>query len=557
AVLSLAQVQDIGTQAKSYLLTADVAPFATPGRTFAVLLPSTAAFSVSSPNFVVNQNFPMESDANATLAKLAETLVVTPTDLVGSGVDQGANRALARLDARASRHETGWTGLTVQQNGNLGAGEIDSVSVWRDMDGDGALSAGDLLVGSAAFSGSQANIVFSTAQTVGVSTQTYFLAAQPDINATVGANIRLSVSGSGFLVTSPDSIGTAGLPFTTGADVVLDAKTPSQPAVADGGSFSSDFEGLDFTWSSTVGTGTLAGAFYAVGTTPGGTDVRSWTALAAAQTSVRATGFALLGGTTYYVSVKAQSSFGFDSPVGVSDGILMDFTVPSTPAPSVTAGTGALLITWASVPGGPSGVLGYLIEYRTGASPLWFNAKTGEKTGVTAASLPGSAVLAAQGAPEGTLRLMAVSSTSLVTGTSFQATGLPTGTLYVRVRAVSGSGVVSAAADPVKVQLGPLPKDGITDASVYPNPFDSRKESGNVYYVLSQDAQMDVKVYSVFGRLLREMSYAAGSNGGLAGSNTVTWDGSDDSGRKVSKGMYLMVLESGGAKTILKVGVIH
>ncbi|TPW21742.1 MAG: hypothetical protein FD126_386 [Elusimicrobia bacterium] len=530
AVLSLSVPQEIGTSIKRYLVAADIASFAEPGRTFAVILTSTAAFSVSSPNSVVNANFPAQSDANSTLRKLEENL--------------GSLKALARLDARASRNRVSWTALVVRQNGNLGAGEIDQVGIWRDSDGDGAVTGADLQVGTAAFSGSLATVVFSSAQTVGVATQTYLLAAQPNIAATVGADIRLSLQTADFSITSPDTISSSSLPFTAGSAAVLDAKTPSQPVVTDEGGYSGDFEGMSFSWVSTVATGTIVGASYAVGTTLGGTDVRGWTAIPASQTSVRAVGFPLLQATTYYIAVKTQSSFLIDSPVGRSDGVLMDFSPPTRPAPTVTAGAGTILVTWGSVVGGPSGILGYLVEYRTGASPQWFNAKTGDKTGVLA--------VAQAAVPEGTVRLLAVATNTLVQGGSFQATGLPQGTLFMRVRSVTGSGVLSAASDPVQVQLGSLPKDGISGASVYPNPFDSRKTSAKIHYVLAAPSEVSVKIYSVFGRVIRELSFS-----GSAGSNTATWDGADQDGSKVSKGLYIMVLQSGGAKATIKVGVIH
>lgn len=544
AVLSLSVPQEIGTSIKRYLVAADIASFAEPGRTFAVILTSTASFSVSSPNFVVNANFPAQSDANATLRKLEEAMVVTPVDLVSTGINQGTLKALARLDARASRNRVTWTALVVRQNGNLGAGEIDQVGVWRDLNGDGAVTGADLQVGTAAFSGSLATVVFSSAQTVGVATQTYLLAAQPNIAATVGADIRLSLQTADFSITSPDSISSSSLPFTAGSAAVLDAKTPSQPVVTDEGGYSGDFEGMSFSWVSTVGTGTIVGASYAIGTTLGGTDVRGWTSIPASQTSVRAVGFPLLQATTYYISVKTQSSFLIDSPVGNSDGVLMDFSPPTRPLPTVTAGAGTILVTWGTVAGGPSGILGYLVEYRTGASPQWFNAKTGAKTSVLS--------VAQAAVPEGTVRLLAVSTDTLVQGASFQATGLPQGTLFMRVRSVTGSGVLSAASDPVQVQLGSLPKDGISDASVYPNPFDSRKTSAKIHAALAASSEVSVKIYSVFGRVIREMSFS-----GVAGSNTFSWDGADQDGRKVAKGLYIMVLQSGGAKVTLKVGVIH
>ena len=102
--------------------------------------------------------------------------------------------------------------------------------------------------------------------------------------------------------------------------------------------------------------------------------------------------------------------------------------------------------------------------------------------------------------------------------------------------------------------MGGLPKDGLDKdtASNYPNPFDSRKEDTTFNFQLRQSADFSIKIYSVYGRLVKELN-----TNGIAGSNEIRWDGTDDSGRKVSKGLYLAVVESGGAKVILKVGVIH
>jgi len=43
----------------------------------------------------------------------------------------------------------------------------------------------------------------------------------------------------------------------------------------------------------------------------------------------------------------------------------------------------------------------------------------------------------------------------------------------------------------------------------------------------------------------------------LAGTNSTAWDGTDDSGRKVSKGIYILDVSAGGGKTQWKIGVIH
>ena len=133
----------------------------------------------------------------------------------------------------------------------------------------------------------------------------------------------------------------------------------------------------------------------------------------------------------------------------------------------------------------------------------------------------------------------------------------PNGTVFVRVRSVSNSGVLSEPSEPLKVQFGALPKDGITDITSYPNPFDSRRENATIHSVLGANSDVPITLYSVFGGKVRELKFSAGGQGGAAGSNDVIWDGTDTSGRKVSKGMYLAVMDAGGAHVTYKLAVIH
>jgi len=574
----------VATTEEWYLITVDVAPFAQPGRSFWVVLESSASFTVTAPNFVVNSGFPLESDRNVTFDKLPEDLFVTLTDLVDSGLNQGTLGAMVKLEVRAERNQVEWTELNVEQKGSLPGAEFTAVRLYRDLDGSGDfdVAVDTEIVGSGSFSGGMAELAFSTKQVVNPSTSTFFLVVQPSLSdAAIGATIVLDIETADLVVLGKDSVALSMSPFTTAANIVLDAKTPSQPAVllADG-RFSSNFEYLQFDWSSSVATGSIIAAYYAVGTTPydpnvagSGEDVVPFTALSITQADSisqveRAKGFALLSGTTYYVAVKVESSTmpaavssapKYTSPVGISThGVLMDFDTPPAPSPVVSPGASAVLISWNAVPGGVSGILGYLIEYRTGASPLWINAKSGAQStaGLQLRSLPLSAA-ASRTRGGGPLRTLAVSPADIVAGTSYQASGLPSGTIFVRVRAVSGSGVVSNSSEITKVQLGALPSEGIGDASSYPNPFDSRQRSANIHYTLSSNTETSINLYSVFGRKIKTMSFSGGSTGGLAGSNTVQWDGTDDAGRKVSKGIYLAVIESGGAKKILKIGVIH
>jgi len=111
----------------------------------------------------------------------------------------------------------------------------------------------------------------------------------------------------------------------------------------------------------------------------------------------------------------------------------------------------------------------------------------------------------------------------------------------------------------------PLPKPLISDVINYPNPFDSRKAGmegqTKVAYRLDQDVPVTVTLYDLLGMRVRRWQFSAGQNGGRQGTNTFNWDGTNESGRKVSKGGYIAQIEinlPGTAVSVIrKIGVIH
>lgn len=110
-----------------------------------------------------------------------------------------------------------------------------------------------------------------------------------------------------------------------------------------------------------------------------------------------------------------------------------------------------------------------------------------------------------------------------------------------------------------------LPREVITEVINAPNPFDSRKPGyegqTQISYTLKDDARVHVKLYDLFGFRVRRWDFAAGENGGHAGSNYFFWDGTNETGQKVSKGGYLAQIEIETSGTIVavirKIGVIH
>ena len=94
----------------------------------------------------------------------------------------------------------------------------------------------------------------------------------------------------------------------------------------------------------------------------------------------------------------------------------------------------------------------------------------------------------------------------------------------------------------------------------YPNPFDSRREETIIRYELPQDLAVRVRIYDLFGYQVKDFHFSPGERGGRAGENEVRWDGTDQTGEKVTKGGYICQVTVEGdlaARGIRKIGVIH
>lgn len=100
----------------------------------------------------------------------------------------------------------------------------------------------------------------------------------------------------------------------------------------------------------------------------------------------------------------------------------------------------------------------------------------------------------------------------------------------------------------------------IDEIANYPNPFDSRREETFITYRLAQNAEVRVRIHDLFGNAVRDFTFSPGEMGGRQGTNTIRWDGTDQTGQKVSKGGYVCQILVQGEQTvrgIRKIGVIH
>ena len=120
-------------------------------------------------------------------------------------------------------------------------------------------------------------------------------------------------------------------------EVAPDSTPPLTPAITDEGVLTANKTQLAASWVSADLESGIREFQYAVGTTPGGAEVKPFTTTR--QNSVVVTGLDLQAGTNYYFAVKAINGVGLASAVGVSDGIRFDAAyqpqikiIPSAPA---------------------------------------------------------------------------------------------------------------------------------------------------------------------------------------------------------------------------------
>jgi hypothetical protein len=89
------------------------------------------------------------------------------------------------------------------------------------------------------------------------------------------------------------------------------------------------------------------------------------------------------------------------------------------------------------------------------------------------------------------------------------------------------------------VNASPDLPDRFTLYQNYPNPFNPETR---IDFELPQSCRVELSVYNLLGRRVRILADGDYS----AGSHTVTWDGSDDSGSAVSSGVYFYRLTASG-----------
>ena len=83
----------------------------------------------------------------------------------------------------------------------------------------------------------------------------------------------------------------------------------------------------------------------------------------------------------------------------------------------------------------------------------------------------------------------------------------------------------------------------------YPNPFGAEYQTTKIDYYLSEDADVSIKIFDLFGNLVWSREIAAGNEGAQGRENSmhpnsIEWGGVNDNGQQVGNGGYLLLAKA-------------
>ncbi len=108
--------------------------------------------------------------------------------------------------------------------------------------------------------------------------------------------------------------------------------------------------------------------------------------------------------------------------------------------------------------------------------------------------------------------------------------------------ALVAAGIAKHAAN-----AGELPEQNLTQVTIpdgyelfqnHPNPFNPTTE---ITFAIPEASEVKLAIYNLSGQLVRALVSGQLS----AGNHRVTWNATDDSGKRVASGIYLYVLKAG------------
>jgi flagellar hook assembly protein FlgD len=88
------------------------------------------------------------------------------------------------------------------------------------------------------------------------------------------------------------------------------------------------------------------------------------------------------------------------------------------------------------------------------------------------------------------------------------------------------------------VGMGERESDSVVALAIFPNPF---KDRAYIKYTLNSPTHVQLSIYDQSGRQVKKLVNTTQSKGKF----TVTWNGTDNQGRRLPKGNYYSILKAG------------
>ncbi|OGS08420.1 MAG: hypothetical protein A2270_09010, partial [Elusimicrobia bacterium RIFOXYA12_FULL_51_18] len=408
-------MQSVATTSNGQIV--DTSPPSAPG---AVYDGTGADITYTISSSQLSANWTTASDAQSGIAKYYYAIGTTPgTTGILPWTDNGTNTSVTKTGLSLASGTTYYFTVKAQNGAGTQSSALNSNGQMVDTsspsspapvnDGTGAdisysSSSSQLSANWTAASDAESGLV-RYLYAIGTSAGTTNVVGWMDngINTSITkTGLSLSETTYYFTVKVENGAGLQTTPVNSNGQLV-DISPPSAPGAVNDGTgtdiaYSSYSSQLSANWTAASDAQSgIAKYWYAIGTTPGATDITTWTDNSA-NTSVTRTGLGLTSGTTYYFTVKAQNGAGAQSSALNSDGQLVDTSSPSAPG-AVYDGTGAditytisssqLSANWTASSDAQSGIAKYWYAIGTSAGATGVTPWTdnGTNTSVTKTGL--------------------------------------------------------------------------------------------------------------------------------------------------------------------------
>jgi endonuclease I len=202
AVLTCTAPSRVTTTAASFLIVATVAATAPTGQTLQLQVDANSLVHAASGGSDVDPTFAAFASSAASVTggvTSGDTLSVSFADIAPATVSPGqADVPFVRIRCSANTNEWDLASVQVGKTGTLPDASVSSVELYRDVDGNGAVGNGDVLLASGTFASGSATLVLPSPLRITTAQTDFLLVATFSGTLTNGQTVALRVNANGL-----------------------------------------------------------------------------------------------------------------------------------------------------------------------------------------------------------------------------------------------------------------------------------------------------------------------------------------------------------------------